>query len=186
MLPFMKKIADHNISRPARFLTYSRRIAIQSSPSRSCQFPLQRQQQLWFSQQSTEPKSSPLSSHAQEGTKPALEPSAASESSPRPEAVVASDPNELKQIIKDKFGKKENLRWKPGQKLTNSELLQLFNSYSQNNKSHEADQMKKMLQHPLLHVYGFDRREFIKGCKQALLMISESVSSPRFQAFTKG
>lgn len=97
--------------------------------------------------------------------------------------TIASD--ETTQKRKEKLERKENLRWKPGQQLTNSQLLHLFNSYSQKNQLPHADH-KTMLQHPLLHVYGFDRREFIKGCKQALEMISKSISSPRFHAFTKG
>jgi hypothetical protein len=141
----------------------------------------QRQQQVCFSQQQ------PINSNPNPNEEGKLAP----ESKPTPtptstEGAPTMMTDEVKEKIKEKLEKKENLRWKPGQKLTNSQLLELFNSYSQKNKIHGGDQMKKMLQHPILHVYGFDRREFIKGCKQALLMISESVSSPRFQAFTKG
>jgi hypothetical protein len=75
--------------------------------------------------------------------------------------------------------------WQPGKKLTNSELLTLFHSYEKK-KRKSADPIKNLLQHPLLRIYGFERREFISGCKQALQMISESISSPRYRAHLYG
>lgn len=88
--------------------------------------------------------------------------------------------------LKTKLRGRKTNKWKPGQTLTNSQILSLYHSYSQKSKMKDVDGMKSILQHPLLYIYGFDRREFIKGCKHALHMISESVSSPRFRAFTYG
>lgn len=102
------------------------------------------------------------------------------------EKIEKKEESELASELKQRLKEKKLLQWKPGQKLTNAQILSLFRSYSQKNKLQDVDNMKKVFQHPLLHVYGFDRREFIQGTKQALHMISESVSSPRFRAFTYG
>lgn len=97
-----------------------------------------------------------------------------------------SSTSELKERLKNRIEERKLSKWKPGQKLTNAEILSLFRSYSERNSSQDAEGVKKAFQHPILHVYGFDRKEFIQGVKQALSMISESVSSPRFRAFCKG
>jgi hypothetical protein len=99
-----------------------------------------------------------------------------------------SPSSELKSKLQQNLAERKAARFinlKPGQQLTNSELLTLFNSYAKK-KRKSFDPMKNLLQHPLLLIYGFERREFIAGCKQALHMISESISSPLYRAHIYG
>lgn len=73
-------------------------------------------------------------------------------------------------------------KYSPGKRLTNDEILSLFLSF---HESKGGDKIESDLKH-LLTVFGFERIEFIEGCKQIAKVIGDAVSSPRFRTHTLG